>query len=124
MHVEDDVLVVGGVAEAGQGGVGGGGAIQLEAPQSGFQIAGISEGEGLGDLDDQAAFDELQAVRAILGVFPGVGGIVGGVGGVGGDFAEDLDARLGAVADDAEEGEADTQGDAEGEGVEDGGEED
>lgn len=41
-----------------------------------------------------------------------------------GDFAEDLDAGLGGVADDGEEGEADPQGDAEGEGVEDCGEED
>ena len=132
VHVEDDVLVVSGVADAGQGRVGGGGAVELEAAETGFQVTGVGEGEGFGDFDDEAAGDEFEAVRVVFGVFPFVGGDVGGVGSGGGggggrkrrDFAEDLDARFGAVADDGEEGEADAEGDAEGERVEDCGYED
>ncbi|KAL9023425.1 MAG: hypothetical protein Q9196_007206 [Gyalolechia fulgens] len=91
-------------------------AVKLEAGQAALQIARVDEGQGFGDLDDEAAVDELDVAGRGFGVVE--------FGGGAGDFAEDLDAGFGGVADDGEEGEADAEGDAEGEGVEDCGEED
>lgn len=73
VHVEDDVLVVLAAPDAGEGRVRGRGAVVFQAGQAGPQVACVGEGEGLGDLDDQAPFDELQAV----GVEFGVGELVG-----------------------------------------------
>ena len=116
VDVEDDVAVVLRVADARQGRVGGGGAVEFEAPQPVLQLARVGEGQGFGDLDDEAAVEEFDLVGARFGVFELVLRA--------GDFAEDLDSRFGGVADDGEEGEADAQSDAEGERVEDCGEED
>lgn len=116
VDVEDDVAVVLRVADARQGRVGGGGAVAFEAPQPALEVARVGEGQGLGDLDDEAAVEEFDGVGAGFGVLVLVARA--------GDFAEDLDSRFGGVADDREEGEADAQSDAEGEGVEHRGEED
>ena len=91
-------------------------AVELESPETVLEVARVGEGEGFGDLDDEAALDEFEGLGVFLCVFELVLRA--------GDFAEDLDAGFGGVADDGEDGEADAEGDAEGEGVEDCGGED
>ena len=116
MDVKDDILIMLRCAHARQGRVGGIRAVELESAETVLEVAGISKGEGFGDLDDEAAFDEFEGLRVLLCVFELVLRA--------GDFAEDLDAGFCGVADDGEDGEADAEGDAEGEGVEDCGGED
>lgn len=90
-------------------------AVELQAPEAILEVSCISEGERLGDLDDQAALDEFQLFRIVFCVLESV---------CPGEAAEDLDARACGVADDGEEREADAYGDAKLEGIEDGGGED
>ena len=116
MDVKDDVFIMLRSAHAREGRVRGVRAVELESAETVLEIAGISKGEGFRDLDDEAALDELEGLRVFLCVFELVLRA--------GDFAEDLDAGFCGVADDGEEGEADAEGDAEGEGVEDCGGED
>ena len=96
--------------------MGGGGAVAFEAPQPALEVARVGESQGLGYFDDEAAVEEFDGVGAGFGVLVLVSRA--------GDFAEDLDSRFGGVADHGEEGEANAQSDAEGERVEDCGEED
>lgn len=92
VDVEDDVAVVLGAADAGQGRVGGGGAVEFQPSQPAFEIARVGEGQRFRDLDDQAAVDEFHLVRARFRVFELVRGAR--------DFAQDLDAGLCGVFDD------------------------
>lgn len=117
VHVEDDVAVVLRVPDAWQGRVRGRGAVELQPAEPVLQLPRVGERQRLRDLDDQAPFDRLDALREEFRVLELRRGGPR-------DAAEDLDARLGGVADDGEEAEADAEGDAEREGVEDGGEED
>lgn len=116
MDVEDDVAVVFGRADPRQRRMSGRGAVELQPPEAAFQIARVGEGEGFRDLDDQAPFHEFHPFRVAFGVLE--------LCFLPGHLAEDLYSRLGGVADDGEEGQADPESDAEGEGVEDCGEED
>ena len=68
MDVEDDVLVVLRCPHARQGRVRRVGAVELESPEAVFEIARVGEGEGFGDLDDEAAFDELEGFGVVLRV--------------------------------------------------------
>lgn len=68
MDVEDDVFVVLRCSHAWQGGVGGIGTVEFESPETVLEIAGVGEGEGLGYLDDEAAFDEFECFRVIFRV--------------------------------------------------------
>ena len=116
VDVEDDIFVVFRCPNARQGRVGRVGAVELESAEAVLKIARVGEGERFRHLDDEAAFEEFEGLGVVFRVFKLVLGA--------GDFAEDLDARFGGVADDGEEGEADTEGNAEGQGVEDCGGED
>ena len=116
VDVKDDVFVVLRCPHARQGRVGGIRTVELESPEAVLEIARVGEGEGFGDLDDEAAFDEFEGLRVFLCVLELV--LCAGY------FAQDLDARFCGVADYREEGEADAKGDAEGQGVEDRGGED
>lgn len=68
MDIEDDVLVVLRRSNTWQGGVGGIGAIELESPETVFEVTGVGKGEGFRDLDDEAAFDELEGLGVVFGV--------------------------------------------------------
>ena len=116
MDIEDDILIMFRGADARQGRVSGGGAVELEATEAVLEVARVGERERFGDLDDEAALDELERLRVLLRVLVLVLRPR--------HLAQDLDAGLGGVPDDGEEGEADAEGDAEGEGVEDCGGED
>ena len=116
MDVKDDILIMLRCPHARQGRVRGIRAVELESPETILEITRIRKSEGFRDLDDEAALDELEGLRVLLCVFELVLGA--------GDLAEDLDAGFCGVADDGEEGEADAEGDAEGQGVEDCGGED
>ena len=96
--------------------MGGVGAVEFEPAETVFQIARVGEGEGFGDLDDEAAFDELEGLRVLFRVLVLI--LCAWY------LAQDLDARFGGVADDCKQRQADTQGDAEGKRVEDCGGED
>lgn len=104
MDVEDDVFVVFGAADAREGRVGGAGAVVFEAREARAQVAGVGEGEGFWDFDDETAFDEFQAAWVELRV----GELVRGAG----HAAEDLDARTHRVLDQAQDGQADADADA------------
>ena len=68
MDVEDDVFVVLRCSHAWQGGMGGVGTIEFESPETVFKVAGVSEGEGFGYFDDEAAFDEFKGLGVIFRV--------------------------------------------------------
>ena len=89
--------------------------IKLQATQTCLELARVGESQRLGDLDDEAAVNELDAVSVRLGVLESA---------CSRHAAENLDAGAGRVADDLEDGEAYSDGDTEGEGVEYCGEED
>ncbi|KAA8917202.1 hypothetical protein TRICI_000653 [Trichomonascus ciferrii] len=110
-QVDDDVLAHVLVQQAGEAGMDLERAVELETPQPVAQVAGVGEGQRLGDLDDETAGDGLQRVGELVGVAE-----AGGAG----DAAEDLDPGARRVVDDADEGEGDADGDARLHGPEDG----
>ncbi len=116
MDVENDVFVVLRCSNAWQGGVGGGSAVELESPEAILEIAGVGKGEGLRYLDDEAAFDEFEGLRILFRVLVLI--LCAWY------FAQDLNARFCRMPDNGEKREADAQGNAKGQGVEDGGGED
>lgn len=68
VDIEDDVLVVLRRSDTWQGGVGGVGAIELKSPETILEVARVGKGEGFRDLDDEAAFDELERLRVVFSV--------------------------------------------------------
>lgn len=114
VNVKDDVAVRLRAPETRQRGVCRRRAVHLEPPEPRLKLAGVGKGQGLGDLDDEAALDGLGGDLALC-VLEAIRA---------GDAAHDLDPRSGAVADDHEERDADAQCHTEGKGVEYGGEED
>lgn len=68
MDVEDDILIMLRCPHARQGRVGGGGAVELESPETVFEIARVCESEGFGHLDDEAAVEEFEGLGVIFRV--------------------------------------------------------
>jgi hypothetical protein len=83
--------------------VGGGRALVFEAAEAVFETACVGEGQGFGDFHDQAVGSEFQRVWVCLSVLEVLRAW---------DAAEDLDAWAGGVAEEAQEGKADSDGDA------------
>jgi len=79
--------------------------------QPGLQLARIRKREWFRDFDNQDAPHQLKPARVRLCVLKPIESPA--------FTAEDLNAGAGGVVDDAEDGEADAAGDADGEGVED-----
>ena len=106
MDVENDIAVVRVAAQPRQRGVRRHRAVELQAAEAALQIACVGEGQRFGDLDDEAALDELELV--VWSVFRVLETVRAW------DSTEDLDPWASRVLDDGEEREADADGDAEG----------
>ena len=116
MDVEDEVSVVLlRFALLGLSGVRGGRAVVFQAPEAVFQTARVSERQRFRNLNNEAVRSEFQSVRVRFCIFEILGSWYA---------AEDLDARAGGVAEQAQQGEADTDCDADAEVPEEGCEED
>jgi len=72
VNVKDDVAVRLLPPEPRERGVRQTGAVQLHPPQAGLELARVGKCQRLGDLDDQTALDELQAVGVGLSVLKAV----------------------------------------------------
>lgn len=94
MDIKDNVLITVFLPQSRQSGVGLVGSVAFQSSQSGLEFAGVGKRQWFGDLYDQTAIDELQAVwrvREEFCVFEPVGAR---------DATQDLDAWPGSVADD------------------------